>query len=159
MVRSLVCAQPLGAMGSAAGRETGSQLDLEGFAVSAPTRFLQNQIGPSARLRLADACRALATFVNRLSAKLSRSFAVSHNAEPSGPTDLSDAGNIGAEADSIRNIHGIAEIAVLDGDELDYLVGKVAEARRIGRRLGDTAERWWSRIEKVSKGRLLEPVR
>ena len=38
---------------------------------------------------------------------------------------------IGAEADLIRNIHGIAEIAGLDGDELGYLVGKVAEARRI----------------------------
>jgi hypothetical protein len=38
---------------------------------------------------------------------------------------------IGAEADLIRNIHGIAEIAKLDGDELGYLLGKVAEARRI----------------------------
>jgi hypothetical protein len=39
---------------------------------------------------------------------------------------------IGAEADLIRNIHGIAEVAGLDGDELGYLLGKVAEARRIG---------------------------
>jgi hypothetical protein len=38
---------------------------------------------------------------------------------------------IGAEADLIRNIHGIAEVAGLDGDELGYLLGKVAEARRI----------------------------
>jgi len=38
---------------------------------------------------------------------------------------------IGAEADLIRNIHGIAAVAGLDGDELGYLLGKVAEARRI----------------------------
>jgi hypothetical protein len=38
---------------------------------------------------------------------------------------------IGAEADLIRNIHGVAEVAGLDGDELGYLLGKVAEARRI----------------------------
>ena len=38
---------------------------------------------------------------------------------------------IGAESDLIRNLHGIAEVAGLDGDELGYLLGKVAEARRI----------------------------
>jgi hypothetical protein len=38
---------------------------------------------------------------------------------------------IGAEADLIRNIHGISEVAGLDGDELGYLLGKIAEARRI----------------------------
>jgi hypothetical protein len=38
---------------------------------------------------------------------------------------------IGTEADLIRNIHGIAEVAGLDGDELGYRLGKVAEARRI----------------------------
>ena len=38
---------------------------------------------------------------------------------------------IGAEADLIKNIHGIAEVAELDGDELDHLLGKVAESRRI----------------------------
>ncbi len=38
---------------------------------------------------------------------------------------------IGAEADLIRNIHGIAEVAGLDGDELGYLLGQVAQARRI----------------------------
>ena len=38
---------------------------------------------------------------------------------------------IGAEADLIRNIQGIAEVDGLDGDELGYLLGKVAEARRI----------------------------
>jgi hypothetical protein len=39
---------------------------------------------------------------------------------------------IGTDADLKRNIHGIAEVAGLDGDELGYLLGKVAEARRIG---------------------------
>jgi hypothetical protein len=39
---------------------------------------------------------------------------------------------IGTEADLIRNIHGIAEVAGLDGDELGYLLAKVAGARRIG---------------------------
>jgi hypothetical protein len=38
---------------------------------------------------------------------------------------------IGAEADLIRNIHGIATVAGLDGDELGYLLGKIAEAKRI----------------------------
>ena len=38
---------------------------------------------------------------------------------------------IGAEADLIRNTHGIAEVLGLDGDELGYLLGKLAEARRI----------------------------
>jgi hypothetical protein len=35
------------------------------------------------------------------------------------------------EADLIRNIHGIAEVAGLDGDVIGYLLGKVAEARTI----------------------------
>jgi hypothetical protein len=34
---------------------------------------------------------------------------------------------IGSEQDLIRNIHGIAEVAELDGDELGLLLGKVAE--------------------------------
>jgi hypothetical protein len=38
---------------------------------------------------------------------------------------------IGAEADLIQNVHGIAEVAGLDGDELGYLLAKVAAARRI----------------------------
>ena len=38
---------------------------------------------------------------------------------------------IGAEADLIQNIHGIAEVAGLGGDELGYLLAKVAAARRI----------------------------
>jgi hypothetical protein len=36
---------------------------------------------------------------------------------------------IGAEKDLIRNVHGIAKVAELDGDELGYLLGKVAEIR------------------------------
>ena len=34
---------------------------------------------------------------------------------------------IGAEQDLIRNVHGIAEVAELDGDELGYLLGTIAE--------------------------------
>ena len=36
---------------------------------------------------------------------------------------------LGAESDLIRNIHGIAEVAQLDGDELGYLLGKIADLR------------------------------
>lgn len=38
---------------------------------------------------------------------------------------------LGAEADLIRNIHGIAEVAQLDGDEVGYLVGRVAEIKGV----------------------------
>jgi hypothetical protein len=38
---------------------------------------------------------------------------------------------IGAEADLIRNIHGVAQAAELDGDEVGYLVGEVARLKRI----------------------------
>jgi hypothetical protein len=38
---------------------------------------------------------------------------------------------IRAEADRIQNTNGVAEVAGIDGDELDYLLGKVARARRI----------------------------
>ena len=38
---------------------------------------------------------------------------------------------LGAEKDLIRNIHGIAKTAGLDGDELGYLLGAVAKLRRI----------------------------
>jgi hypothetical protein len=38
---------------------------------------------------------------------------------------------IGRETDLMRNIHGIAEVAGLDGDEFGYMLGKVAQARRI----------------------------
>jgi hypothetical protein len=30
----------------------------------------------------------------------------------------------------LRNIHGVAEVAGLDDDELGYLLGKVAEVKR-----------------------------
>jgi len=36
---------------------------------------------------------------------------------------------IGAESDLIRNIHGVATTAELDGDEVGYLLGKVAELK------------------------------
>jgi hypothetical protein len=45
-----------------------------------------------------------------------------------------DAGSnhfLGAGADLIRNIHGVARVAELDGDEVDYLVGRVAEIKRV----------------------------
>jgi hypothetical protein len=38
---------------------------------------------------------------------------------------------LGAEEDLIRNIHGIAKAAGLDGDELGYLLGTVAKLKRI----------------------------
>lgn len=37
---------------------------------------------------------------------------------------------LGASDDLIRNIHGVAAVAELDGDEIGYLVGKVAEIKR-----------------------------
>jgi hypothetical protein len=37
---------------------------------------------------------------------------------------------LGSSADLIRNIHGIAPVAKLDGDEIGYLVAKVAEIKR-----------------------------
>jgi hypothetical protein len=37
---------------------------------------------------------------------------------------------LGASADLIRNIHGVAAVAELDGDEIGYLVGRVAEIKR-----------------------------
>jgi hypothetical protein len=36
---------------------------------------------------------------------------------------------VGAEADLLRNIHGIAQVAGLDGDELGYLLGRVADLK------------------------------
>lgn len=38
---------------------------------------------------------------------------------------------LGAEADLIRNIHGVAAVAELDGDEVGYLVGRGAEIKGI----------------------------
>lgn len=37
---------------------------------------------------------------------------------------------LGASDDLLRNIHGVAQVAELDGDELGYLLGKVAEIKR-----------------------------
>ena len=39
---------------------------------------------------------------------------------------------LGASADLIKNIHGVAPVAELDGDEVGYLVAKVAEIKRQG---------------------------
>ena len=36
---------------------------------------------------------------------------------------------LGAESDLIRNIHGVAEVAELDGDEVGYLIAKVAKIK------------------------------
>ena len=38
---------------------------------------------------------------------------------------------LGAEEDLVRNIHGVAEVAELDGDEVGYLLGRVAKIKRI----------------------------
>src|SRR5713226_9444692 len=37
---------------------------------------------------------------------------------------------LGASDDLIRNIHGVAPVAELDGDEVGYLLGKFAEVKR-----------------------------
>jgi hypothetical protein len=37
---------------------------------------------------------------------------------------------LGDSGDLLRNIHGVAPVAELDGDEIGYLVGKVAEIKR-----------------------------
>ena len=37
---------------------------------------------------------------------------------------------LGASEDLIMNIHGVAPVAELDGDEIGYLVGRVAEIKR-----------------------------
>jgi len=37
---------------------------------------------------------------------------------------------LGASEDLIKNIHGVAPVAELDGDEVGYLVGKVAGIKR-----------------------------
>ena len=39
---------------------------------------------------------------------------------------------LGASADLLKNIHGVAPVAELDGDEIGYLVGRVAELKRQG---------------------------
>jgi hypothetical protein len=37
---------------------------------------------------------------------------------------------LGASKDLIKNIHGVAPVAELDGDEIGYVVGRVAEIKR-----------------------------
>lgn len=37
---------------------------------------------------------------------------------------------LGASEDLIKNIHGVAAVAELEGDEAGYLVAKVAESKR-----------------------------
>ena len=37
-----------------------------------------------------------------------------------------------ATEDLLRNIHGVAPVAELDGDEVGYLLGKVAEIKKQG---------------------------
>jgi hypothetical protein len=37
---------------------------------------------------------------------------------------------LGASEDLLKNIHGVAPVAELDGDEIGYLVGRVAEIKR-----------------------------
>ena len=37
---------------------------------------------------------------------------------------------LGASADLIKNIHGVAPVAELDGDEIGFLVAKVVEIKR-----------------------------
>ena len=36
---------------------------------------------------------------------------------------------LGASSDLLKNIHGVAPVAGLDGDEVGYLLGKVAEIK------------------------------
>ena len=38
---------------------------------------------------------------------------------------------LGAEADLIRNVHGIAKTAGLDGDELGYILAAIARIKRV----------------------------
>ncbi|MBX7104575.1 MAG: hypothetical protein K1X57_10875 [Gemmataceae bacterium] len=40
---------------------------------------------------------------------------------------------LGASEDLIRNIHGVAKIADFDGDEIGFLVARVAETKRQSR--------------------------
>jgi hypothetical protein len=37
---------------------------------------------------------------------------------------------LGASEDLLKNVHGVAKVAELDGDEVGYLVGKIAEIKR-----------------------------
>ena len=37
---------------------------------------------------------------------------------------------LGASEDLIRNVHGVAKVAALDGDEVGFLLAKIAEIKR-----------------------------
>lgn len=37
---------------------------------------------------------------------------------------------LGASEDLVRNVHGVASVAELDGDEIGYLVARIAEIKR-----------------------------
>ena len=43
--------------------------------------------------------------------------------------EASFTAHLGASADLIKNIHGVAPVAELDGDEVGFLVAKVAEVK------------------------------
>jgi hypothetical protein len=44
--------------------------------------------------------------------------------------DVSFKAFLGASEDLIRNVHGVAPAAELDGDEIGYLLGRIAETKR-----------------------------
>ncbi|MBI3467143.1 MAG: hypothetical protein HY000_29365 [Planctomycetes bacterium] len=44
--------------------------------------------------------------------------------------DVSFKAFLGASEDLLRNIHGVAAVVELDGDEVGYLVAKIAEIKR-----------------------------
>lgn len=64
---------------------------------------------------------------------------------------------IGAEADLIRNIHGIAKAAELDGDELGYLLGKIADLKGPQQRLEIVGLFAACRIDELRYG-LAQPI-
>jgi hypothetical protein len=37
---------------------------------------------------------------------------------------------LGASEDLVKNVHGVAKVTELDGDEFGYLVGRIAEIKR-----------------------------
>ena len=44
--------------------------------------------------------------------------------------DVSFKAFLGASEDLIKNIHNVAPVAELDGDEIGYLLGRIAETKR-----------------------------
>lgn len=45
--------------------------------------------------------------------------------------EISHKSFLGAQTDLIRNLHGLAAVAELDGDEVGFLLGEVARLKRI----------------------------